>query len=879
MGRGRIAKPDKLLEREEYILILETALADARSGSGCIALVSGEAGIGKTSLVEAFADRCRKTTPVLWGGCDPLFTPRPLGPLQDMAPGVNENLRELLRAGAPRAQIFSAVLEEAKSRPTVFIFEDVHWADEATLDLLRFLGRRIHQSSTLLVITYRDDELGPRHPLRGLLGELVSSAETYRLPLPPLSELAVRELAEDKMVDPVLLHQQTGGNPFFVTEILSHTGSELPINVREAVLARASHLSDSGYAVLEAASVIGEKVEPWLLATVSGAEASAVEESLMAGILTANGDELAFRHELARQAILETISPLKRQVLNRMVLDALKSAPSTSKDLARLVHHAEAAGDIEAILAYAPEAGKEAARQGMHRAATTLYALALRHAGDLPIEKQINLHEAHAMYAQHEPGRFGTINSYRRAAELAHEAGLPLREGQNLVRLAGTLLTIQRSDEVDELLNRALSLLEPLAPNRGLIDAYRVLAMKSLSQGEPEKAYEYAQKGHKMALAEENIQAIVGLSQIAGLCLLPLDHEAGCRQLEESLALALEHRIFFLAATVYPNLIMTYIDVFKLKRAEQMLAEAIPFTHDHDLDTAANMLQAWQAMLLMYQGHWEESQALVDSLLQQNLEPGSRSPALGVLGRLRARQGQADAQAPIKLALEQSLQGGNIQRRGIYYCALAEAAWLAGDREGALQYARSFYETAIHNRLPGYAAELAYWRWRAGDEVETYDWMVRPFVLEIHGDWQGAAGAWEELGCPYERARALAGGDTRAQIAALEIFERLGAQPEAGLLRQKLRTEGIAGIPPRPRASTRQNPFGLTNRQLEILELLIEDKSNAEIAARLHISPKTVDHHVSAILARMEVSSREEAAAAALANPDYTKNREASVKR
>lgn len=127
----------------------------------------------------------------------------------------------------------------------------------------------------------------------------------------------------------------------------------------------------------------------------------------------------------------------------------------------------------------------------------------------------------------------------------------------------------------------------------------------------------------------------------------------------------------------------------------------------------------------------------------------------------------------------------------------------------------------------------------------------------------GAATAWEELGCPYEQARALVDGDQEAQIAALAIFDQLGATPAAADLRQRLRATGLQHIPRGPRPATRDNPFGLTARQMDVLSLLAEGLTNAQISERLYLSPKTVDHHVSAVLTKLEVHSREAAAAVA----------------
>lgn len=318
----------ELLEREGPLRELEAALEDALAGAGRVALVSGEAGIGKTALIEAFTRAHRNTVRVLWGACDALFTPRPLGPLFDMAGQTGGPLLAALNSDANRNVIFSAMLAELQRRPTLLVFEDVHWADEATLDLLRFLGRRIARTSALLVLTYRDDELGPRHPLRLLLGDLTAPNYTRRIAVAPLSEAAARTLVGERRIDVAALHRQTGGNPFFISEVLEAGGGGIPSTVRDAVLGRANRLSVSAQAVLQAAAIIGPRVEPGLLTQLTGAEAGASEECLALGMLVAHGETLAFRHELARQMVLDSISPPQKLSLHRMALDALRALPA-----------------------------------------------------------------------------------------------------------------------------------------------------------------------------------------------------------------------------------------------------------------------------------------------------------------------------------------------------------------------------------------------------------------------------------------------------------------------------------------------------------------------------------------------------------------------
>ncbi len=847
----------EILERESILREIDNAWQASQTGNGRFLLISGEAGIGKTTLVEQFISS--QPHRVLWGACDALFTPRPLGPLYDIAGQIDGELAKLLQAQPDRPVIFAACLKECRT-PTIFVFEDIRWADEATLDLIKYLGRRLHRTPSLLIATYRDDELGAQHPLRLLLGDLVRQPAVKRLELMPLSLTAVRQLAHDYKGDVDRLHQQTGGNPFFVSQVLASGGTGIPATVREAVLARASRLSWPGRAALDAAAVIGQRIEPGLLNEVAQVAATAVQECLEWGMLQIQADYFVFRHELARQAVLDAIPPHQRGVLHRAVLNALKASSILQKDVARLAHHAVHGNDSEGILTFARRAGFEAAEMGLHHTATTWFELVLPYAEALPVSEQIEFYENYGLHNQSQD-LAKSLGAFQRIIELAQATHQPTLEGLGLVRTAVVHYRLSQLEACDRLLYKALTILEPLSPNFALVSAYPLMAMRLLFKGEAEAALTFAQKGHEMALRQEKIDGILQAYQVVGLCTMPLDHAQGLYHLEQCLQLALTNHHFRSAGTLYSNLVMHQLDTFETGKVEQLVRTAKAYLIEHDLDFSLNMVQAWEAMLCFYQGRWLECEILSQTVLQASPAPIARIPALVAQSRLLARRGQADeAQTLLAEAQTLSHKVSNQQRIGIYYCAAAEAAWLSDDRDALQTLLAEFYETAVKNKLPGFAAELAYWRWQLGESVETFDWMVAPFVLEINGRWQEAAAAWKALGCPYEQARALSFGDVAAQMAALLIFEELDARPMVEQVSQQLRQAGVSAIPRGPRATTKQNPFQLTNRQMEVWTLLTEELTNAEIAERLHISPKTVDHHVSAVLGKLHVSSREEAA-------------------
>jgi DNA-binding CsgD family transcriptional regulator len=293
--------------------------------------------------------------------------------------------------------------------------------------------------------------------------------------------------------------------------------------------------------------------------------------------------------------------------------------------------------------------------------------------------------------------------------------------------------------------------------------------------------------------------------------------------------------------------------MYELDLAEQYLREAISFAEAHDTTRAYQ--QSWLALVRLYQGRWDEAADLAVTALK-GLDAISRISALIALGRVRARRGDPVGEV-LDEALELSQRGGHLQRLGHVHAARAETAWLGGNADRAVEEALAAYPLALEKRHLWFAGELAYWQWKAGALAEGPEWIAEPYRAQLEGRPLAAAEAWTQRGCPYEAARARADAGKEAPLReALATFEQLGARPAAEACLRSLRTFGVRG----PRATTRANPAGLTPREAEVLALLVEGLRNAEIAERLVISERTVGHHVSAILAKLGVRNRYEAA-------------------
>ncbi len=443
------ARSDDLLERAGQLAVLEEALASAgRDRRGAVVVVGGEAGVGKTALLRSFCDEVVRSQRVLWGTCDPLFTPRPFGPLFAIAEGTGGELGPALAQGANPHQVALALARELGSTaPTLLVLEDLHWADEATLDVLLLLVRRAEAAPALVVGTYRDDALENAHPLRRVLGELATTTAVRRLKLAPLSPDAVGQLAAARGVDGRELYERTGGNPFFVVEVLAGGSEVIPATVKDAVLSRAMRLSPSAQQLLEAAAVVPQRAELWLLQALAGSAVEAVDECVTAGMLVAEGDGVAFRHELARLSLESSLGPANKARLHGQALGAISCRPGHALDFPRLAHHAEAAGDTDAVVRFALAAAERASSMGAHREAAAQYGRVLRFGAGLPLEQRADVLErrSHECYLTDQSDE--AIAALEEALEYRRALGDKLGEGRTLSRLAYILWCPGRTGE------------------------------------------------------------------------------------------------------------------------------------------------------------------------------------------------------------------------------------------------------------------------------------------------------------------------------------------------------------------------------------------------------------------------------------------------
>ncbi|MFG1709462.1 ATP-binding protein [Nonomuraea sp. M3C6] len=854
-----------LLERSSLLDELSGVLA-ATAAVGHVVLVAGEAGIGKSALVRRFTERHSGEARFLFGACDPLLTPRALGPLHDLGREVGGRLAALLANGSPREHLFAALLDELdqRSRRQVVVVEDAHWADEATLDLLAFLGRRMERIRALLIVTYRDDELAVDHPLRAVVGRLPPDT-VRRLQLEPLSEAAVAELARRAGRPAIGLHVLTGGNPLLVTEVLAAGDAGVPLTVRDLVLARVAGLPAGAQEMVRLVAVVPTRAELWLLEEAMGPWPAAVDAGVAAGLLIAGFDAIGFRHELLRRAVESSLSALGRRELNRRVLKVLTSAPERGVDVARLVHHAHEAGDIGAVLRYAPEAARQAAAVAAHREAVGHYRAVLAHAERLPVAVHAELLEGYSVECYLSGFSAEAVSARQAAVGLREAAGERERVGAGLRWLSRMHWWDGNRHGAEAAAARAIAVLETLEHGHELAMAYSNQAQLDMLANRTTAATGWAERAIEMAQRLGDRETLShALTNIGSARILDCD-PVGRADLERGFEVAVAAGLEDDAARALCNLGTLSAEMRDYRHARQDLDRGLAFVQAHELAGYVQHLLGHRARVRLDQGDWLGAEQDAWAALAERVAGGARMvDGLVPLGLLQARRADPAAAATLQEATERAFATVELQWTAPVAAARAEHAWLQGDDHRIAEEATGVFERAVQAAHPWFTGELAFWLWLAGALPQTPAVVAEPYRLLLAGEWRASADAWQELGCPYQRALALACGDRdEALLEALALLDGLGARQASLRLRRDLRRRGHQRIPRGPIRATAANPAGLTARQVEVLGLLAEGLTDAGIAARLSLSTKTVGHHVSALLAKLGAASRHEAVAAA----------------
>jgi DNA-binding CsgD family transcriptional regulator/tetratricopeptide (TPR) repeat protein len=851
----------RFLERGHELAELDQALAGARDGTGCMALVAGEPGIGKSSLVARWLQNVHDVR-LLSGACDDLVTPRPLGPFRDMVRGTSGPLARAMQTGAAREDVLAAMQDEFANplRPTVVVIEDLQWADEATLDAVRFLARRIVAEPTVLIATVRDD-LPAQDPTALMLGELTGPA-VRRLVLAGLSVAAIAELTATSDVSPEDLHDITGGNPFFVTELLAAPGQHIPVTVRDAVSARLRRLDDTTRAALEHLAIAPGGLELHLAGAVVPGGIDSLAEAERRGLVLVTDGRIRYAHEITRRAVVAECPAAQLAGAHAKLLAVLDP---THGDPARLLHHAISAGDAVAICRHAPAAARAAAQAGAHRDAAAALAQALRYPEQLDPVDLATILTDHARELLLTDQLADALEQAERAVAAASQGDDPEQLGLALTVLADARYWGLRGTDAAKAAQRAVDVLRPLPLGRPLARAASTLAFTQVMANRFDAALTAAEEAVSLALGAEATDVLPHALTQRGTARAMLGDADGLQDLQRALTTALEigHHEHVVAACV--GLVSSLFRLGRLDEAERAMEVGLQHAEAHDLRTSAHTLHAMRSGLDLSRGNWDAASERLEMVVGAGGGTGwGDTVATALLGRLRARQDDPDAVSLLDRAWRIAIASGEIQRVGPAGAALAEWAWLTGEHIAVRERVQQAIDTARRTGHRWYLGELLRYHRLADPDAQVHDDVPEPWASSLRGDWQAAATGWEAQRWPYERAlELLSSGEADATEEGILVLDRLGAVATARLGRRRLKELGVRRIPRGPRPETRANPAGLTARQAEILALVASGATNVEIADQLVLSVRTVDHHVSAALAKLGVSSRRDAAALA----------------
>jgi DNA-binding CsgD family transcriptional regulator/tetratricopeptide (TPR) repeat protein len=840
-----------LLEREPQLTSLRAAYAEAVAGRGGVVLVEGEAGIGKTSLVSCFTEPLGGEARVLWGSCDDLSIPRPFGPLVDLAGEVSSALADELHGASRLDEVRRLVLAElAGPAPTVMVLEDLHWADAATLDLITVVGRRISGLPGLLVLTYRPGEVAPEHPLWRTLAAL-SGGRARHLALASLSWEAVRDLV-GKDVDRV--YAMTGGNPFFVAELAASAPDALPPSISYAVLGRVSRLPEESRRLLELVSMVPSQLAPALLDHVVPGWTQAAEAPERHRLLIIGPTQVRFRHELVRAAVRSSVPVARRRELHARLLRALLELGA---DAADIVHHAEEAGDLDVVAAQAPIAARRAAALGSHREAYAHFRRAAEFAGRWDPADRARLHEELADSAYAVDRLSAGLPELERALELYRELADQEAVARCLRRRSRFHWYAGDGAGAREDADAAVHTAESLGDSGELARCCSTVAQLAMLAADLPEARRWGRRAVELAErsgdSETRAHALVTLG-VSDIIEDPDDWVPLLAAHETADRLGERHE----AARALVGLADANFCWVQPALAERFNGQGLAYCREHQVDTLLAFLSAMQAWHLARRGEW----AAASGLASAEAARGSTVTQLlaeVVLAELALRGGHPDTAARLDRVRDLAERSEEIQ----WVCPVVEL-----EVEQALLHDLPMPRVRLEHAqrvagagwVDGWAGpRLTAWAALAGVDLPRVPRQSAPHAAMARGDWVAAASAYAEVGWVYDQALMLSLADDEAALAeALSIARRLGAEPLAHRVQRRMRALGLR-VRRGPQRATRANAAGLTERELEVLGLLAEGLTNAEIAERLTLSPRTAERHVSAVLGKLGAEGRVQA--------------------
>jgi DNA-binding CsgD family transcriptional regulator len=849
----------ELIERGDFLLMMQKAFDEVITGDGHCILISGEAGIGKTSLVRAFSKKNKDDCQIYLGACDALFTPRPLAPIYDIALQIRNDKWH----AEDRSNLFVKIFHELENqkKATLIIVEDIHWADEATFDFLKFFIRRITRLHCLLLVTYRENEIHSTHPLRTVLGQLPPDFFT-RLQLTPLSRGAVETMAAEKGYKGKDVYGISGGNPFYVNEILASYSTGIPDNIKDSILSVYNRQNEKTKQVWQILSVIPTGLEAKYLEKLEPYYSEAIDNSLDTKILIMNGDLISFKHELYRRTIETSLSPITRRNINKRMLDILVESDEQSKEIERIIHHAKNANENEIVVHYAPLAAKQAAVVGAHIEAARLFHTAIEYYQGKDKDLLIQFYEGYAYECY--------LTNQTKEAIIYSSKSLEIwKERNNTEKISSwqrLLSGIWWNDNLKKAENFAMQAIEVLndqPASKAKAMAYSNMSQLKMFADAPDESIYWGEKAITLAM-ELNDNAILSyaLGNVGSVQIRITEYrQKGFELLQQSLEIALQNSYHEHAARAYAKLGYNGIIIKDNELANKSIEMGIPYCEENNLDLWRLYLLGVKASLKLETGSWNEAFAIADNLIKNEGTPKMiKIFALTVLARIKMRRGDKEGLLSVLTeAKEMAFEAMELQRIIRALTAFLEYEWITGQCFIEKETMESTVKMIQQMGNMYDNSEFAFWLSKARKEKLPLKELYAGYDMGSPTKARIAAALWKKSGFPYYEALALFEGNEDNKKEAIGIIQKLGADAIYEKMKFEMRALGIKNIPRGVRKSTKSNPANLTDRELEIIQLLQDGLQNKEIAAKLFISAKTVGHHISSIFFKLDVNSRRKA--------------------
>jgi len=854
----------ELIERDGFLDILHSQFENISGSEGHCIFVTGEAGIGKTSLIKTFCKDVKSRCNIYQGSCDALFTPRPLAPVYDMLMQMRNGLPGIISDITDRTLFFASVFHELKNQKgtSLVIFEDIHWADEATLDFIKFLARRITQLHCLFILTYRDNEIHAHHPLRNVLGQLSPGSFT-RMQLLPLSRHAVDKLAEEKGYNSEDVYRISGGNPFYVTEILANYSKGVPDNIKNSILSTYNNAEEKTKQVWQILSVIPSGFEMKYLSTFEPSYATAIERCIDTKILILENGRIFFKHELFRRTIETSLSPLKRISLNKKILELFLESFEKNGEIERIIHHAKNANEYGLVVTYAPLAATKAACVGAHIEASKLFMTAIEYYQGQEKDQLIRFYEGYAYECYLTSQIKEAIIYTGKSLELWKERKDTEQVG-NCLRFLSRLWWLDGNrKKAESFAQKAIEVLNDMPSSRIKAMALSNMSHLKMLFDEADASIEWGEKAITIAreIADEETLSHALNNVGAVLMLIQSSQKKGIELLHQSLEIALKNSYHEHVARAYTNLSSIGLKIKDYDFVKKILDKGLQYCEERDLNSWKLYLSTQRAKLNFETGNWEEAYKIAGELLED--ETRSIAVTISVLiliATIKMRRGDDDDPLPLLQEAKTKAFGiMEIQRIIPSLLGLLEYEWLTGKtviEKIDIDCATANIEQAIDNIEVN---EFAFWLLKVRNLHLPLKEVYEGYEVNTVKKARAAAELWEKFGCPYQQALSLFAGSDDDKRKAIAIVQALGADAVYNKMKFEMRSAGIKSIPRGIRKSTQSNPALLTDRELDVLQLLNEGLQNKEIAGRLFISAKTVDHHISSILYKLEVNSRAKA--------------------